>query len=55
MTKCINNENNNHERKIPPFYMPPKTPLEPGQFGVNMQVLVKSSETDYQYTCVEPL
>lgn len=54
MLKCINRESsNNHGRVIPPFYIPPEAPLDPGSFGVNIRLLVRSSQTDYQYTCVE--
>ncbi len=54
MTKCINRESIvNRDKHLPPFLVPPKEPLQAGPHGVAIRILVRSSETDYQYTCVE--
>ena len=54
MTKCINRESaENRDKHLPPFLVPPKEPLQAGPHGVDIRILVRSSETDYQYTCVE--
>lgn len=54
MTKCINREIiENRDKHLPPFLVPPKEPLQAGPHGVDIRILVRSSETDYQYTCVE--
>ena len=54
MVKCINREmTEGHDRQLPPFVVPPKEPLRTGPQGVDIRILVRSSQTDYQYTCVE--
>ena len=54
MTKCINREiSQSRDKRLPPFLVPPKEPLQAGPHGVDIRILVRSSETDYQYTCVE--
>jgi quercetin dioxygenase-like cupin family protein len=57
MTKCINREIiENRDEHLPPFLVSPKEPLQAGPHGVDIRILVRSSETDetdYQYACVE--
>ena len=55
MVKCINREtvNNLEHTLLPLFIQPSVKALEPGPRGVNMRVLVKSSQTNYQFSCVE--
>jgi mannose-6-phosphate isomerase-like protein (cupin superfamily) len=55
MIKCINLETINTfpHRLLPLFIQPPKERLEPGPRGINMRVLVKSAQTNYQFSCVE--
>lgn len=36
-----------------PFLIPPKTPLEVGPLGSNMRTLIRSSQTNMQFSCVE--
>ncbi len=54
MIKCINRESvEEHDRMLPPFLVPPQDPLQAGPYGVDIRILVRSSATKYQYTCVE--
>jgi mannose-6-phosphate isomerase-like protein (cupin superfamily) len=55
MIKCINLETvSNPAHQLPPlFIQPPEEALEPGPRGINMRVLVKSAQTNYQFSCVE--
>ena len=54
MVKCINRETTEDRgRQLPPFVVPPKEPLRAGPQGVDIRILVRSSQTDYQYACVE--
>ena len=55
MVKCINLEtiNNFGHKLLPLFIKPPQEALQPGPRGINMRVLVKSSQTNYQFSCVE--
>lgn len=42
------------ETKPPlPFLIPPKEPLNPGNMGSEMRILVHSSKTNSQFSCVE--
>ncbi|MGB4770089.1 MAG: cupin domain-containing protein [Chitinophagaceae bacterium] len=36
-----------------PFYVPPTSPLQPGPGGLDIRVLVRSSQTNMQFSCVE--
>ncbi|PBJ11859.1 cupin domain-containing protein [Flavobacterium sp. ACN6] len=36
-----------------PFLIPPKKPLEIGDLGSNMRTLIRSSQTNKQFSCVE--
>jgi mannose-6-phosphate isomerase-like protein (cupin superfamily) len=55
MVKCINREtiNNFGHELLPLFIQRQQDVLEPGPRGINMRVLVKSSQTNYQFSCVE--
>ena len=55
MIKCINLETvSNAAHQLPPlFIQPPEDVLEPGPRGINMRVLIKSAQTNYQFSCVE--
>ncbi len=55
MVKCINLEtiNNFGHKLLPLFIKPPQEALQPGPRGINMRVLVKSAQTNYQFSCVE--
>jgi mannose-6-phosphate isomerase-like protein (cupin superfamily) len=35
------------------FYLPPQPPLQPGLGGLDIRTLVKSSQTNQQFSCVE--
>lgn len=39
--------------QLPPFYLPPQPPLQPGPRGINIRVWVRSSQTNKQFSCVE--
>ncbi len=39
--------------KLLPFMVPPAEPLQPGPGGLDIRVLVHSSQTNMQYSCVE--
>lgn len=46
--------NNSNLAKAPlPFLIPPKEPLEVGLIGSNMRTLIRSSQTNKQFSCVE--
>jgi len=55
MVKCINRETPGNPGQVlmPLLIQPPAEPLEIGPRGMNMRRLVKSSETNYQFSCVE--
>jgi len=55
MVKCINREtlSTTGMPLLPLNIQPPAEPLDPGPRSMNMRRLVKSSETNYQYCCVE--
>jgi mannose-6-phosphate isomerase-like protein (cupin superfamily) len=55
MVKCINLEtvNNFEQQLLPLFIQALQEVLEPGPRGINMRVLVNSSQTNYQFSCVE--
>lgn len=38
---------------LTPFYLPPQTPLEPGPGGLDIRTLVRSTQTNRQFSCVE--
>lgn len=38
---------------LQPFYLPPVPALEPGPFGLDIRTLVRSTQTNKQYSCVE--
>jgi mannose-6-phosphate isomerase-like protein (cupin superfamily) len=38
---------------LSPFYLPPKAPLQIGSRGINLRTLIRSSQTNSQYSCVE--
>jgi mannose-6-phosphate isomerase-like protein (cupin superfamily) len=52
-----NNSNNaeiaSFQNKILPFYIPPSTILEPGIVGMNVRTIIRSSQTNKQFSCVE--
>lgn len=39
--------------KLLPFMVPPAEPLQPGPGGLDIRILVHSSQTNMQYSCVE--
>jgi len=39
--------------KLAPFMVPPAEPLQPGPGGMDIRVLVHSSQTNMQFSCVE--
>ena len=46
-------ESSGHDTALSPVYIPPKEPLQPGPHGVDIQFLIRSSQTGYQYSCLE--
>jgi mannose-6-phosphate isomerase-like protein (cupin superfamily) len=38
-----------------PFLIPSQTPLEPGNMGSNMRTLIRSAQTNKQFSCVEAI
>ncbi len=38
---------------LPPFYLPPQAPLQPGPGGIDIRTWVRSSTTNRQFSCVE--
>ncbi len=38
---------------LQPFYIPPSKPLEPGEGGLDIRTIIKSSQTNGQFSCVE--
>ncbi|MBL0333956.1 MAG: cupin domain-containing protein [Chitinophagaceae bacterium] len=38
---------------LQPFYVPPPKPLEPGPGGLDIRTLIRSSQTNMQFSCVE--
>jgi mannose-6-phosphate isomerase-like protein (cupin superfamily) len=38
---------------LQPFYLPPAKPLEAGPGGIDIRTLVRSSQTNMQFSCVE--
>lgn len=54
MIKALTKETaRDSDKQLQPFYIPPREPLQAGSQGVDIQVVVRSSQTGYQYTCVE--
>jgi mannose-6-phosphate isomerase-like protein (cupin superfamily) len=55
MVKCINREtlSTPGQLLLPLLIQPPAEPLEIGPRGMNIRRLVKSSETNYQFCCIE--
>jgi mannose-6-phosphate isomerase-like protein (cupin superfamily) len=43
----------NSEKKLSPFYLPPAEPLQAGPGGINIRTLVRSSQTNMQFSNVE--
>ncbi|MBK6384044.1 MAG: cupin domain-containing protein [Chitinophagaceae bacterium] len=46
-------ENVAADKKLLPFFIPPTPPLQPGPGGLDIKVLIKSSQTNSQFSCVE--
>jgi mannose-6-phosphate isomerase-like protein (cupin superfamily) len=40
-------------KKLSPFYLPPAEPLQPGPGGIDIRTLVRSTQTNMQFSCVE--
>jgi mannose-6-phosphate isomerase-like protein (cupin superfamily) len=40
-------------KALSPFYLPPAEPLQPGPGGIDIRTLVRSSQTNMQFSCVE--
>lgn len=57
LASCTDNkttEDNLAETKAPlPFLIPPQKPLETGPMGTNMRTLIRSTQTNHQFSCVE--
>jgi mannose-6-phosphate isomerase-like protein (cupin superfamily) len=43
----------NTYNKIDPFYLPPADPLQPGPGGIDIRTLIRSTQTNRQFSCVE--
>ncbi len=44
---------NTDVKKLSPFYLPPAEPLQPGPGGIDIRTLVRSIQTNMQFSCVE--
>lgn len=40
-------------KKMSPFYLPPAEPLQAGPGGLDIRTLIRSSQTNMQFSCVE--
>jgi mannose-6-phosphate isomerase-like protein (cupin superfamily) len=40
-------------QKLSPFYLPPSEPLQAGPGGIDIRTLIRSSQTNMQFSCVE--
>jgi mannose-6-phosphate isomerase-like protein (cupin superfamily) len=40
-------------KKLSPFYLPPAAPLKAGPGGIDIRTLIRSSQTNLQFSCVE--
>jgi mannose-6-phosphate isomerase-like protein (cupin superfamily) len=39
--------------KVYPYYLPPAEPLQPGPGGIDIRTLIRSTQTNKQFSCVE--
>jgi mannose-6-phosphate isomerase-like protein (cupin superfamily) len=52
-TKNTNSKNDAASKMLSPFLISPTAPVEPGPGGIDIKVLVKNSQTNGQFSCVE--
>lgn len=59
LSSCNDNKSakeNVYEIKAPlPFLIPSQAPLEPGSMGSNMRTLIRSAQTNKQFSCIEAI
>jgi mannose-6-phosphate isomerase-like protein (cupin superfamily) len=48
-------ENVSEATPLLPFLIPPQVPLEPGMMGSNMRTLIRSAQTNKQFSCIEAI
>ena len=57
LTACNTNDNSetkaSSQRPPLPFYIPPASPLDPGIVGMNVRTIIRSSQTNMQFSNVE--
>ncbi|MFN8253368.1 MAG: cupin domain-containing protein [Ferruginibacter sp.] len=41
------------EEKLVPFYIPPAAPVQPGPGGMDIRTIIRSTQTNQQFSCVE--
>lgn len=52
-TNNVSGKNADTNKKLSPFLIEPSTPLQPGPGGLDIKVLIKNSQTNGQFSCVE--
>jgi mannose-6-phosphate isomerase-like protein (cupin superfamily) len=52
-TKNTSSKNAETNKQLSPFLIAPTTPVQPGPGGIDIKVLVKNSQTNGQFSCVE--
>ncbi len=52
-TKNTSGKNAEINKQLSPFLIAPTTPVQPGPGGLDIKVLVKNSQTNGQFSCVE--
>lgn len=52
-TKNVASKNVTTSKRLSPFLLEPTPPVQPGPGGIDIKVLVKSSQTNNQFSCVE--
>jgi mannose-6-phosphate isomerase-like protein (cupin superfamily) len=57
LTSCISQPNSQdktpEQKPLLPFYIPPSNPLDPGIVGMNVRTIIRSSQTNKQFSSVE--
>lgn len=51
--QTANKADQKEPKQLFPFYLPPQNPLQPGPAGIDIRTLIKSSQTNLQFSCVE--
>jgi quercetin dioxygenase-like cupin family protein len=51
--KNLSGTQSQNTQKLSPFYIAPTEPLQPGPGGIDIRTLIRSSQTNGQFSCVE--